>query len=232
MGGFYNNASAAVSSQHHYGQGAHHYPGGVSKQPQQSACYHYNPYDAECSRVPIQHQYQAAEASQPSTLPYGTLHTVLEHSVSFVPYPTEEFHPPVDTTPSENMARVFIGQLPYQVTDMQLNWLIYTFGAGGVVHYPERITKHDPMRGCKVPTGCIHAYCDAETATEVLGSMHKRLLVDDTGVWYAETPEQQQVLTEYCQMMKLDRSRRYQNRPYDTVVAQFATSTYVPTKRR
>lgn len=173
----------------------------------QQPCFHYNPYDTQCSRVTYQQQlmqqqqqYNQAqfpavqddsrnssmgydssaqyyeeermeEAPAKSTLPYGTLHGHLEGYVSFVPYPTEEFRNPNKgvQVPSEgNMSRVFLGQLPYQVTDMQLEWLCFTFGNGGAVHFPERITKHDPMRGCKVPTGCIHAYADNDCVTPML----------------------------------------------------------------
>lgn len=167
-----------------------------------------------------------------STLPFGTLHGHgLEGRVSFIPYPTEEFVNPnkeVHHVPSEgHMSRVFLGQLPYQVTDMQLDWLCFTFGNGGAVHFPERITKHDPMRGCKVPTGCIHAYADNDNVTQMLNQMHKRILVDDTGVWFAGDANEQSTLNDYCMMMKNDRTKRYQNRPYDTVVAQFATSSFV-----
>lgn len=196
-----------------------------------------------------QHQngggYYCEEYQQPepvaSTLPYGTLHGQLEGIVSFVSYPTEEFHHPGKESTSDDsnstgaafpkeqgkMSRLFLGQLPYQVTDMQLDWLCFTFGQGGAVQYPERITKHDPMRGCKVPTGCIHAYADNDCVQSMLNAMHKRILVDDTGVWFAETQEQYNILNDYCMMMKNDRTKRYQNRPYDTVVAQFATSSFV-----
>ena len=246
MGGFYNDdgsyympAAAPNTPPYHATKGRHGSPAPQQFDQESNAssngsCYHYNPYNTECSRVSLHNACYPSYAAPQSSLPYGTLHLQLEGYVSFVPYPTEEFHPPTAAAaiPKEAMARVFIGQLPYQVTDMQLDWLCYTFGRGAAVHHPERITKHDPMRGCKVPTGCIHAYCDNEIAAEMLSAMHKRLLVDDSGVWYAETPEQQNILTDYCQMMKNDRTRRFQNRPYDTVVAQYATSSYVPAKRR
>ena len=236
---------------------------GSSHSSQQQPCFHYNPYDTQCSRVTYQQamdqqqypqfpnvapedtqnsslgygghyeeQQMEEEAPAKSVLPYGTLHGHLEGYVSFVPYPTEEFVNPNKTAAmgaaaEGNMSRVFLGQLPYQVTDMQLDWLCYAFGNGGSVYYPERITKHDSMRGCKVPTGCIHAYAENDVVSSMLSAMHKRILVDDTGVWYAETPAQQSLLNDYCLMMKNDRTKRYQNRPYDTVVSQFATSSFV-----
>jgi hypothetical protein len=148
--------------------------------------------------------------------------------VTFISYPTEKFVAPPPVVTKKEMARVFIGQLPYQVTDMQLDWLCYTFGHGGGVYFPERIMKRDDQRGGKVPTGCIHAYCDPEILADLENGMHKRILIDDTGVWFAQTEQEAAALNEYCGMLKVDRRLRFPHRPYDTVVVQFATSSYVP----
>jgi hypothetical protein len=184
-----------------------------------SLFYSYNPYNPQCSIV---------IRPRPSQLPRGTLHLELENRVSFIPYPTEEFVAVPPSLPKTDMVRVFIGQMPYQVTDMQLQWLCNTFGRGGAVYFPERIMKRDETRGSKVPTGCIHAYGDPKIYDDLMSGMHKRLLIDDTGVWYAKTAEETAYLNEYCHQLKQDRRRRFPNRPYDTVVVQHATSTYVP----
>jgi len=179
--------------------------------------YSFNPYDTSCSIV----LHKA-----PSTLPAGTLHSKLEGLVSFVPYPTTHFAAPLPAVPKEGMVRMFIGQLPYQVTDMQLEWLCYTFGHGGAVYFSERIMKWDESRGAKIPSGCIHAYGDPDIMNGLILGMHKRILVDDTGVWYAQTPEETEILNSYCHELKVDKRLRFQNRPYDTVVVQYATSSY------
>jgi hypothetical protein len=177
-------------------------------------------WSSDCNTV---HPHRAPRLS------HGTLHRALRRRVSFVPYPCESLvaiAPPMPT--KEGMARVFIGQLPYQVTDMQLAWLCYTFGNGVPVFFPERIVKHDAVRGTKLPTGCVHAYCNPDAVDALMSGLHKRLLIDDTGVWYATNPAEQEVLSEYCGAMKKDRNLRYPHRPYDTVVAQTATSTFMP----
>jgi hypothetical protein len=158
--------------------------------------------------------------------PHGTRHApALWGRVCFVPYPTEPFYatPP----PEDEIVRVFIGQLPYFVTDMQLSWLCATFGGGNVVAYPERIMKRQP-NGDRLPTGCIHAYASVHAVEAMASGMHKRMLVDDTGVWHAQSAAEFDVLSSYVASMKADRSMRVPNRPYDTVVVQLATSTYVP----
>jgi hypothetical protein len=184
--------------------------------------YSFNPYDATNTVI------VKTERSLSSTLPEGTLHMDLQCRVSFMPYPTHEFRANAPTVRKDEMVRLFIGQLPYQVTDMQLQWLCYTFGRGASVHFPERIVKKDATRGGKVPTGCVHAYVEASAVEGLMFAMHKRVFVDDTGVWYAQTPEEVAALDEYCNKLKMDKRRRFQNRPYDSIVVQHAVSTFVP----
>jgi hypothetical protein len=185
--------------------------------------FRFDPYSTEC---PVVVQQDAIRCPFPA----GTIHLKkLANRVSFVPYPTTSFNRVVEPTmPKAAMCRVFIGQLPYQVTDMQLNWLCYTFGNGAAVHFPERIMKRDETTGNKLPTGCVHAYCDPAFYEELAVGMHKRILIDDTGVWYARDAEETKVLNEYCTFLKTHKRKRAASMPYDTVVVQFATSTYVP----
>ena len=144
-----------------------------------------------------------------------------------MPYPADRFIPSPMPETSEPLVRVFVGQLPYCVTDMQLAWLCHTFGGGSVVCHPERIMKRQP-NGERLPTGCIHAYTTVGMVEAMAEGMHKRMLVDDTGVWHAQTVEEFEVLSRYVSAMKTDKTLRAPNRPYDSVVVQLATSTFVP----
>jgi len=164
----------------------------------------------------------------PDAMPAGTRHTSLWGRVSFVPYPASEFRAPhaPDCDESE-LVRVFIGQLPYFVTDMQLAWLCHTFGGGSAVMYPERIMKRQPS-GERLPTGCIHAYTSPAAVEAMAAGMHKRMLVDDTGVWHAQTHDEFEVLKAYIGTMKVNKQARVPNRPYDSIVVQLAVSTFVP----
>jgi len=190
--------------------------------------YRHDPYRAPGKVFFYDHEDMApaADEAQP---PIGTRHPALWGRVSFVPYPVDGFTArPPPTEADGELVRVFIGQLPYFVTDMQLDWLCYTFG-GGVVAYPERIMKKQPS-GERLPTGCIHAYTTLAAVEAMAHGMHKRMLVDDTGVWHAQTSEEFEVLSEYIRAMKTDRMLRVPNRPYDSVVVQLAVSTFVPYK--
>lgn len=172
--------------------------------------------------------FEEAEAHPAEAeMPEGTRHTSLWGRVSFVPYPRDEFRAPTPPPEDADLVRVFIGQLPYFVTDMQLSWLCATFGGGNVVAHPERIMKRQP-NGERLPTGCIHAFTTRAAVEQLAAGMHKRMLVDDTGVWHAQTHEEWDVLSRYVAAMKADRRLRVPNRPYDSVVVQLATSTYIP----
>jgi len=162
-------------------------------------------------------------------MPEGTRHPSLWGRVSFVPFPTESFFVPEEAqvAPGAPMVRVFIGQLPYFMTDMELAWIVYTLGGGQVVLGPERIMKRQ-SGGERLPTGCIHGYATEEGIATMALNMHKRVLVDDTGMWHAQDERELLELSQYVADMKMDKALRVPGRPYDTVVVQQATSNFVP----
>lgn len=170
----------------------------------------------------------ATQLSLESTVPEGTLHAELWGLVSFLPYPTTVFEMPRDAIyPDEttgDTTRVFIGQLPYFITEMQLTWILYTFGGRNAVIHPERILKRNVQTGERQPTGCIHAVGSAQGLAQMAHLMHKRLLIDDTGVWFCRNDAEHGVLWDYCRAMKQDIKLRPWERPYDSVVVQEATS--------
>ena len=121
--------------------------------------------------------------------------------------------------------RVFIGQLPYHVNELQLIWICAAFG--GRISMPQRIMKTNE-RGERLPTGGVHVLCDRLSFHMLKQSMHKRVLVDDTGVWFAATMGQKAMLDSYVASLHQHRHLRVKGRPYETVVVQEAESTYVP----
>jgi hypothetical protein len=153
-----------------------------------------------------------------------TLHKPLIGHVSFVPYPKTEVafanNSAVNsnTDPQEPTQRIFIGQLPYGITEMQLQWMTQLFGGGVFLLDPEVIIKNNKK------TGCIHARVKDSQLKALVAGMHKRILVDDSGVWVGRTPQEIQILTQYVAELKADPKKRYPDRPYDTVVVQNATS--------
>jgi hypothetical protein len=200
----------------------------ASSSPRTAKTYRHDPYRKSGKVFYFDDEDVADVATPRAEMPANTRHPALWGLVSFVPYPREEFRAPSPPCEEDGeLVRVFIGQLPYHVTEMQLAWLCHTFGGGNMVAHPERILKRQP-NGEKLPTGCIHAYTTVAAVEMMAEGMHKRMLVDDTGVWHAKTLEEFEELSRYVSTMKSVRTLRVPGRPYDTVVVQRATSTYVP----
>jgi hypothetical protein len=227
---------AATFTQQHIGR--------TSPDAPRSGYYRHDPYSWDCYAVsssptpppPPPHEERIPRGRSGSDVdapPPGTCHSSLWGAVSFVPYPTEEFYPRAESARPGNgaLVRIFIGQLPYQATDMQVDWLCDTFGDGSVVRYQERIMKRQES-GERLPTGCIHALATEEDAAALIEGLHKRTLVDDTGVWYACTPTEVSALREYTERLKREPRLRVHGRPYDSVVVQYAASAHVPVKHR
>lgn len=155
----------------------------------------------------------------------GTLHIDLHARMSFYAYPARgedvpTFHAPL---PKEDMVRIFIGQLPFGTTSEQLEWVIQE-----VTRLPVYFTEsiHN-WTGEKQSKGCAHTYCHPADADAIINALHRRALIDDTGIWVAETEDERRILEAYCMSMKKDKLRRFQQRPCQPVVAQRATSTFV-----
>jgi len=152
-----------------------------------------------------------------------TLHGALHGHVSFLPFPTESFAIPQTSCPREKMTRLFIGQLPYDFTDMELSWLVFHVCGGHAVFHIERIVR---WRAGRKPSGCVHAYCFPADADALLVGLNDRLLFDDTGVWVSRNETEMRHLGRYCAAMKADPTLRPTQCPSQPVTAQLATSDY------
>lgn len=184
--------------------------------------YRHNPYSNDCSKLTVEVAPVAA-AFAPAHGP-GVLHTRLYGLVDFIPYPSETY--PVHQTdiPREHLTRVFVGQLPYRVTEMQLSWLCDTIAPGAHLYGMETIVKKTGIKGKRLPTGCIHAFAHPEDVDYLIAALSFRVLFDDVGIWYAADEQQVQALHEYCTEMKRAEAMRFRDRPYQPVVVQFAVS--------
>lgn len=189
--------------------------------------FRFEPYDTnnvQRFELPTTEPSTAAAAIINNDCSLPKLHTELEGRVRFVPYPAEGVEVPATTAPREKLARLFIGQLPYGVTDMQLAWLCCVVADQRPVFNIERIIK---WNNGHQPKGCVHAYCNQEDADYLIATLNRRVLVDDVGVWYAEDEAQRMALENYCAEMKTDPRKRFRERPYQPVVVQRAMSTFV-----
>ena len=184
----------------------------------------HNPYDMERSRL------VSFDSAVPAIapLPEGTLHHMLHRHVTFVPYPTEalEVSEPTADELQYMTVKAFVGQLPFNATHMQLAWICQLLGCRVV--NPQRIMK--TQGGVRQPTGGVHVFCDAATLEVLQQNMHKRVLIDDTGVWFASTAAQKAALDSYVAYLHANRIRAM-GRPHNSVVVQPAVSTYQPPHR-
>jgi hypothetical protein len=158
---------------------------------------------------------------QYSSPPQGTVHHELWGRVGFHAYPTQAFIPPTHVDPTEaagaGTVRIFLGQLPYAVTPMQVHWIAYRFAGGTLLHNVSCIAK----RYQPASSGCVHAIVSRAGFDAMVAVIHKRLLFDDTGVWFAGSPEEQAHLHAYLSDMWCHK-RPLHNLPRNPVVVQEA----------
>lgn len=197
------------------------YAAAAAKAPSTFA-YCHNPYSNDNSKLPVEIAPTAA-AYAPAHAP-GILHTSLFGLVDFIPYPAETYPVHQTTTPREHLTRVFVGQLPYRVTEMQLSWLCDTIAPGAHLFGMETIVKKTGIKGKRLPTGCIHAFAHPEDVDYLIQALSFRVLFDDVGIWFAADDAQVEALQNYCTAMKHNEGMRFRDRPYQPVVVQFAVS--------
>lgn len=185
--------------------------------------YCHNPYSVDSSKLAVEMPMYAAAAFPQAHVP-GILHTSLCGIVNFIPYPTETYPVHQTTTPREHLTRVFVGQLPYRVTEMQLSWLCDTIAPGAHLFGMETIIKKTGIKGKRLPTGCVHAFAHPEDVDYLIQALSFRVLFDDVGIWFAADDQQVEALQEYCATMKHNEGLRFRDRPYQPVVVQFAVS--------
>jgi hypothetical protein len=162
-------------------------------------------------------------APHPKYLPAGTLYECLAAEVNFVAYP-ETCPEPAYAQPHKDMLqRIFVGQLPYNVTTSQAEWVV-TEATGCPTFHTEIIHR---WTAGQEPKGCVHTYCHPQDVNRVQ-AMSKRILVDDTGIWVADDEAQTAALLSFCASLKKDKKHRIANRPYQPVVLEVAKSSFRP----
>lgn len=165
-----------------------------------------------------------SEACFPARVPL--LHEPLVGVVDFVLFPADGRDAPrlPEHYSKAGMVRLFIGQLPFAVTDAQLDFAIATVAGGHRAYCFERIVNWKKGR---TPTGCVHAYCVAEDVDFVLAA-NLCVLFDEHGVWCARTADQASALREYSRSLAAQKGQRTAtNMPNQPMTVEKAKSTYV-----
>lgn len=147
--------------------------------------------------------------SQP-TVPVGAYHAPLAGHCEFLQVP--QINPVERPTPTFPCFRLFLGQVRFETTAAEVRWIIRN--TAGVV-----ALKIEP-RG----TGCFLAYFRTYEEMIQVKCLHKRLLFDHTGVWFARTPTQAEALHYYVSHY-LGHVGRGFRLPKDTMVVEEEKST-------
>jgi len=196
--------------------------------------FRHNPYDAVASVAyedePLNNSSNSRSESPAGTIQQvdfeNTLHKSLMGVVNFEPFPTtaaNRANPMLPFT-KKDCCRLFIGQIPYGSPAAQVEWMVFT-ATGRHVYFTETIQR---WTGSRSPKGCAHTYCLPADRDAIIAMLHRRVLVDDTGVWVAADNQQCAGLEVYCGRMKTDKTMRFRDRPYQPMVVEEATSDFVP----
>ena len=152
------------------------------------------------------------------------VHTPLWYKVDLFTYPAE-MKPIHTTVPKEHLIRLFFGQLPYGISNGELNYALGMVTDGACsVHFIERIIKKGK------PTGCVHAYCTREELGRIL-DVAQTILFDECGFWVPRSQYQVEQLAAYCTYLMQNREGRPPSVPYQTMTIENAKSSFVPPPR-
>ena len=149
------------------------------------------------------------------------IHSTLIGRIPFVTYPTlsgysERVARRFDrregrTAPPRGAQKIFVGSLPRFITKEQI---LFVFALANVpVLYIDRLFRGGRRRNA-ITTNVYVA--DADDAKRVAASLHKRVLFDNAGVFFAVTPQQVRELNKYTEMVALTPEARWQSAAYQT----------------
>ena len=162
----------------------------------------------------------------------GRLHGVLQRAfgIPFLPYPSlwtyARIARCVDFRATAHAATcgplpqqservdVFVGCLHGSTTPEQL---IHIFGLADVVVYNIRMSADCVGRSA---TSAYVTVRDRDQALRAMASLHKRVLTDETGLYFAVNDAQVDLLNEHTEMLATHAHMRAQVRPYQTLVVE------------
>lgn len=118
-----------------------------------------------------------------ATSPANTFHQPLWQQMELIRIP--EIAPVEQNVPSTPFS-LFIGQVRFETTTAELRWII------------RRVANVLPVRADVRGNGCFIVFFRSAEDLDTVRRLHKRLLFDHSGVWYARTTQEVDVLFEYA----------------------------------
>lgn len=157
-----------------------------------------------CNNITFQHgtPLQYNPTAYP---PHNTVHVPLWNRCEFIQIPA--MFDNVDYTPVNNALSLFIGQVRFEATAAELKWLLQ-YVAGVVCTKVEH-------RGL----GCFSIFLKSEAEIQAIHRIHKRVLFDHSGVWFARTVEECEALFDYVSN-RLPYISRKAHLPRDSLVVE------------
>lgn len=118
-------------------------------------------------------------------LPLQRYWFLYRRDASFYPYPAVPLPEPSFAIDKVRLAKIFLGQLPHDITISQCLYAITVATEGKVMIYRiELIMKS--KRNVLAPTGCAHVYCHPSQQNMLL-EINNRVLFDNNGIWMGHT---------------------------------------------
>lgn len=137
--------------------------------------------------------------------PHNTVHVPLWNRCELIQIPP--LMDQMDYTPVNNSMSLFIGQVRFEATAAELKWLLQH--VAGVVC--QKVEHRGP--------GCFSIFLKNETEMQAIHRIHKRLLFDHSGVWFARTVEECEALFDYVSN-RLPYISRKAHLPRDSLVVE------------
>lgn len=146
-----------------------------------------------------------ARSSPYNAIPEGVVHVAMVNHCEFLQPPN--ISPIERALPNKPTFHRFIGQVRFECTPGEMRWIIRrTCGVTAL--------KLEP-RG----PGCFVAYFSTQEDAELVQQLNKRLLFDHTGVWFARTPAQTEIMQNYVHNSLIYAGRGFRL-PRDTIVVE------------
>lgn len=151
----------------------------------------------------------------------SVLRTDLIGHCPFVAYPAHTYgnstlRPSAPYPRPAGVVQLFLGQVPFRITDGQLLFLFETL-AGVNIQFIERVVQGESRKGC------IQLFADETSIEAAQRAIHKRVLFDEFGFWFATNWDELNILQAHCQVPEWCRHR---GMPFNCAVLEQSTSTY------
>jgi hypothetical protein len=121
----------------------------------------------------------------------------------------------------DTLPRLFVGQLPYNITAEMVAALLQLVTGCTPVHVEKIIRWKQNKRSC----GCFHVYVRPEDTGAFL-AVDQTALCEADGFWVATTEEQREFLRGHCEYLTNHREARQPKMPYQMMTVQVAKSDY------